>query len=144
MYFEDFQVGVRWESKERTVTETDIVIFSTLTGATNPLFLSEEYAKRTQFKTRIAPGLLTASLIVGLTYQLPSDPFGEGFIALRKLEMEAKRPVRIGDTIKVIAEVINKEDLENRGKVLMKLVGLNQNNEEVMILTLEILVGKKR
>ncbi|MEM0373642.1 MAG: MaoC family dehydratase [Sulfolobaceae archaeon] len=143
MYYEDFQIGQKWETKERMITEADIVIFSTHTGATNPLFLSDEYARKVGFEGRIAPGLLTASILVGLTYQLNSDPFGEGFIALRKLEMEAKKPVRIGDTIRATVEVVQKEDLGKRGKVLLKIVGKNQKNEEVMELLLDIVVNKK-
>lgn len=143
MYFEDFQVGQKWYTKERMITEADIVIFSTHTGATNPLFLSEDYAKKVGFGGRIAPGLLTASILVGLTYQLSSDPFGEGFVALRRLEMEAKRPVRIGDTIRAIVEVLQKEDLGKRGRVLIKIIGKNQKDEDVMDLILDIVVNKK-
>ncbi|MBB5253695.1 MaoC family dehydratase [Sulfurisphaera ohwakuensis] len=143
MYFEDFQVGQKWESKGRTVTETDVVLFTGLTGALNPLFLDEEYAKTTRFKGRILPGLLTASIGVGLTYQLPSDPFGEGFVALTKLEINAKKPVKIGDTLKALVEVINKQEREKDGKVYLKISIINQNKEEVMILNMEILANKR-
>ncbi|BAB65042.1 MULTISPECIES: MaoC family dehydratase [Sulfurisphaera] len=143
MYFEDFQVGQKWESKGRTVTEADVVLFTGLTGALNPLFLDEEYAKTTRFKGRILPGLLTASIGVGLTYQLPSDPFGEGFVALTKLEINAKKPVKIGDTLKALVEVVNKQEREKDGKVYLKISVINQNKEEVMILNMEILANKR-
>jgi Acyl dehydratase len=38
MFFEDFQVGQKWESKGRTITDADVVIFTGITGALNPLF----------------------------------------------------------------------------------------------------------
>lgn len=143
MYFEDFQIGQKWESKGRTVTEADVVIFTGITGALNPLFLDEEYGKKTRFKSRIVPGLLTASIAVGLTYQLPVDPFGEGFVALTKLEMEAKRPVKIGDTIKAIVEVTDKKEREKDGKVYLSIRTVNQLGEEVMSIKMEIVCSKK-
>ena len=143
MYFEDFNVGTKWYTKGRTITEADIVLFSTLTGAYNPLFLDEEYAKKTRFNGRIAPGLLTASIAVGLTYQLPVDPFGEGFIAQTKVEFEAKKSVKIGDTIRCVVEVLDKKDRGKNGLVTIKVSVVNQNNEEVMTLMMDFLASKK-
>jgi len=143
MYFEDFQIGQKFESKGRTVTEADVVLFTGLTGALNPLFLDEEYGKTTRFKGRIVPGLLTASIGVGLTYQLPSDPFGEGFVALTKVEIDAKKPVRIGDTLKSIVEVTDKKEREKDGKVYLQIRIINQNKDEVMLMKMEILSNKK-
>lgn len=143
MYFEDFQIGQKFESKGRTVTEADVVLFASLTGAFNPLFLDEEYGKTTRFKGRIVPGLLTASIGVGLTYQLPSDPFGEGFVALTKVEFDAKKPVRIGDTLRSIVEVTDKKEREKDGKVYLQIRIINQNKEEVMLLKMEILCNKR-
>lgn len=143
MYFEDFQIGQRFESKGRTVTETDVVLFTGLTGALNPLFLDEEYGKTTRFKGRIVPGLLTASIGVGLTYQLTVDPFGEGFVALTKIEIEAKKPVRIGDTLKSLVEVIEKKEREKDGKVYLQIKVVNQHKEEVMVMRMEILCNKR-
>ena len=143
MYFEDFQIGQKFESKGRTVTEADVVLFTGLTGALNPLFLDEEYGKTTRFKGRIVPGLLTASIGVGLTYQLPSDPFGEGFVALTKVEIDAKKPVRIGDTLKSVVEVVDKKEREKDGKVYLQIRIINQNKDEVMLMKMEILSNKK-
>ncbi|AAY80427.1 MaoC family dehydratase [Sulfolobus acidocaldarius] len=143
MYFEDFKVGQKWETKGRTVGEADVIVFSTMTGAYNPLFLDEEYGKKTRFKGRIAPGLLTASLAVGLTYQLPVDPFGEGFVALSRLELEAKKAVKIGDTLKCVVEVIDKKEREKNGRVFLNVKTINQLGEEVMNLKLEIVCDKK-
>ncbi|AOL15505.1 dehydratase [Sulfolobus sp. A20] len=143
MYFEDFQLGQKWETKGRTVTEADVVIFTGMTGALNPLFLDEEYGKRTRFKGRIVPGLLTASIAVGLTYQLPADPFGEGFVALAKLEFDAKRAVKIGDTLKCVVEVTDKKEREKDGRVYLMTRVMNQSGEEVMTLRMEIVCNKK-
>lgn len=143
MYFEDFQIGQKWETKGRTITEADVVIFTGITGALNPLFLDEEYGKKTKFKSRIVPGLLTASMAVGLTYQLPNEPFGEGFVALAKMEMNAKKPVKIGDSLRNIVEVIDKKEREKDGRVYLNIKTLNQTGEEVMNLKMEIVCSKK-
>ncbi|MEM4086418.1 MAG: MaoC/PaaZ C-terminal domain-containing protein [Saccharolobus sp.] len=143
MYFEDFQIGQKWESKGRTVTEADVVIFTGITGALNPLFLDEEYGKKTRFKSRIVPGLLTASIAVGLTYQLPTDPFGEGFVALVRMEIDAKKAVKIGDTLRTVVEVVDKKEREKDGRVYLSLKVLNQLGEEVMIIKMEILCNKR-
>ena len=55
MYYEDFHVGSKQTTFGRTVTDADIVIFAGMTGASNPLFLDEEYAKKSTFGRRIAP-----------------------------------------------------------------------------------------
>ncbi|TRM83463.1 dehydratase, partial [Sulfolobus sp. F3] len=99
--------------------------------------------KRTRFKGRIVPGLLTASIAVGLTYQLPADPFGEGFVALAKLEFDAKRAVKIGDTLKCVVEVTDKKEREKDGRVYLMTRVMNQSGEEVMTLRMEIVCNKK-
>ncbi|MBT5646467.1 MAG: hypothetical protein HOJ41_01265, partial [Rhodospirillaceae bacterium] len=47
----------------RTVTETDIVQYSQVSGDDNPLHVNEEFAKQTIFKGRIAHGMLTCGYI---------------------------------------------------------------------------------
>lgn len=62
MFFEEFQIGQKFPVQGRTITETDVVLFSTMTGAYNPLFLNEEFAKTTVFKGRVVPGMLTLAM----------------------------------------------------------------------------------
>src|SRR5712692_11033620 len=102
MFYEDFQIGSKQTTFGRTVTEADIVIFAGMTGAINPLFLDEEYARNSSYGHRIAPGLLTLSLATGLAYQLPTGPFGEGFLALLGMSFRASKAVFVGDTLKVL------------------------------------------
>ena len=63
MYFEDFQVGQRFTTPARTVTEADVVNFAGVSGDYNPIHTDAEFAKNTPFGQRIAHGLYTASLI---------------------------------------------------------------------------------
>ena len=54
------------ESFSKTVSSSDVVGFAEVTGDRNPIHLSEHFAARTTFGTRIAHGLYTASLISAL------------------------------------------------------------------------------
>jgi 3-hydroxybutyryl-CoA dehydratase len=78
MFLQDFEEAAGYVTNGRTITEADSVLFSTVTGAYNPLFLDETHASKTMFKTRIVPGLLTSSICTGLIYQVPVGLFGEG------------------------------------------------------------------
>jgi len=51
VYLEDYQVGETFVSPGRTITETDIVLFSAFTGDWHPLHTNREYAAKTQFKS---------------------------------------------------------------------------------------------
>ena len=62
LYFEDLSVGMT-ERLSKTVASSDVVGFAEVTGDRNPIHLSEHFAAKTPFGTRIAHGLYTASLI---------------------------------------------------------------------------------
>ena len=144
MFYEEFQVGLKQTTFGRTVTEADIVIFAGVTGASNPLFLDEEYARKSSFGQRIAPGLLTLSIATGLTYQLPSGPFGEGFLALVGMSFRASKPVFIGDTLRVEVSVKEKYPAkEGRGRVVLEMSVTNQKEESVMSVEGNFLVKVK-
>jgi len=62
LHFEDLTVGMS-ESFSKAVSSSDVVGFAELTGDRNPIHLAQHFAAKTPFKTRIAHGLYTASLI---------------------------------------------------------------------------------
>jgi 3-hydroxybutyryl-CoA dehydratase len=100
LYFEDLTVGMV-EKLSKTVSAADVVGFAELTGDRNPIHLSEHFAAKTPFGTRIAHGLYTASLISAvLGTRLP----GPGAIYISQT-LNFRAPVRIGDTVDVIVEV---------------------------------------
>jgi len=113
-------------SIENTVSEQDVVDFARVSGDYNPLHMNEEYAKTTQFKTRIAHGALTASYISAV---LGNDLPGPGSVFM-ELNLKFVRPVKIGDTVVSTAEVVAMEERgyrvtlavkgETNGKIVMK------------------------
>lgn len=105
--FEDLETGMR-EELVKHVSSSDVVGFAEVSGDRNPIHLSEHFAARTPFKTRIAHGLYTASLISAvLGTRLP----GPGAIYLSQT-LNFKAPVKIGDDVKVTVTV---EELMERG-----------------------------
>lgn len=113
-------------SISKTITETDIILFSGISMDINSVHLSEEYAKDTIFKKRVAHGILVASLISAvLGTKLP----GEGSIYLGQT-LEFLKPVYIGDTISAEAEII--DIIENKNIYILKTICKNQREEVVI------------
>ncbi len=93
--FDQLHEGEGFATVGRTITEADLVSFSSLTGDWHPQHADASWAAQSQFGERIAHGMLVLSYAVGLA---PIDP--ERVVALRSIDDVAfKRPVRIGDTI---------------------------------------------
>lgn len=104
LYFEEFQVGVEMVSPGRTITETDIVQFSGLTGDWTQLHSDAVWAAETPFGQRIAHGVLGLSIATGLLARMGVI---EGTaLAFRGIdEWKFSKPIFIGDTIHVAARV---------------------------------------
>jgi 3-hydroxybutyryl-CoA dehydratase len=101
IYFEDLSVGLR-ESYRKQVTATDVEAFAEISGDRNPIHLSEAYAATTPFGGRIAHGIFTASFVsAAIATRLP----GQGSIYISQ-SLRFLAPVRIGDTVDTIVEVI--------------------------------------
>jgi len=96
LYFEDLSVGMT-ETLQKVIDASDVVGFAEVTGDRNPIHLSEHFAAKTPFGTRIAHGLYTASLISAvLGTRLP----GPGAIYISQT-LNFRAPVKIGDTVDV-------------------------------------------
>ena len=99
--FEQLSVGERFESGRRAVRDTDVIVFSALTGDWHPQHCDPEWAAASPFGERIAHGMLVLSLAVGL---VPLDP--ERVLALRRVrDVVFKRPVRLDESISVSGEI---------------------------------------
>ena len=110
--FEDLYLG-QSESYRRTVSASDVVGFAELSGDRNPIHLSEHFAARTPFKSRIAHGLYTASLISAvLGTRLP----GPGAVYLSQT-LTFRAPVHIDDVVDVIVEVSELIPEKNRARL---------------------------
>ncbi|SCK16781.1 MaoC family dehydratase [Vogesella sp. LIG4] len=112
VYFEDIQIGDSAEYA-KTITEADILMFAAVSGDDNPVHINQEYAEASMFGTRIAHGMLTASLISTVVgTRLP----GEGTIYLSQ-STRFKAPVKIGETVTARATVIELDAAKKRVKL---------------------------
>lgn len=133
-YYEDLQVGDRFRhSLGRTITETDNVLFCSLTMNTQPLHLNEDFAARTLFKQRIVNGIFTLGLVVGLS--VPELTEGTILANLGYEHVVHPHPVYHGDTIYVESEILEKRDSRSHpecGIVRIKHTGLNQHGTTIL------------
>jgi 3-hydroxybutyryl-CoA dehydratase len=138
-YFEGLEIGDSMESSGRTITEYDVVSFASLTGDWHPQHADAAWAADSPFGRRIAHGMLVVSYAIGL---LPIDP--RVVMALRAMEnVVLKRPVGLGDTIRVRAKVKELRPLgDEAGLVTLGVRILNQ--EDDLVAKLEIVVLWRR
>jgi 3-hydroxybutyryl-CoA dehydratase len=126
--FDALGAGERFVTRGRTIGEADITSFATLSGDTHPQHTDAEWAASSRFGERIAHGLLVLSYAAGL---MPFDP--ERIVALRRVgDAVFKQPVRIGDTIHVEGEVVEKAEIDlSHGLVATRWRVLNQHGKLV-------------
>jgi acyl dehydratase len=143
-YFEDLQQNETQLSQGRTITETDVVNFASLSGDWNELHVNEEFARQGYFGRRIAHGALIFSISGGLMAQ--TDPSRKpdliAFYAVDRLRFV--RPVFLGDTIRVKQEVqsLDPRDKET-GLVTIFREVLNQDSNVVLSYTAKFLVRRR-
>jgi 3-hydroxybutyryl-CoA dehydratase len=126
--FDALSEGERFVTRGRTIGEADITSFATLSGDTHPQHTDAEWAAGSRFGERIAHGLLVLSYAAGL---MPFDP--ERIVALRRVgDAVFKQPVKIGDTIHVEGEVVEKAEIDPaHGLVATRWRVLNQHGKLV-------------
>jgi acyl dehydratase len=135
LFFEDFKPGDRFESRAFTVTETLIVDFGRVYDS-QVFHTDAEAAKTTVYGGLIASGLQT----IALTFELFLET---GALAAASLgspgldEIRWKAPVRPGDTLRVVADVVEARpstSKPDRGVVRLRFTTYNQRDETVMSL----------
>lgn len=122
--YEDLNIGDK-ASFSKTISESDVYLFAGISGDFNPMHVNELYCRQTRFKSRVAHGPLTQSLIATvLGTKLP----GLGTIAL-ELFVRFLSPVYIGDTVTAKAEV--GEKLEDKKWIRLNTIWVNQDRKLV-------------
>jgi len=133
-YYDELEPGERLRHQNgRTITETDNVLFCSMTMNTQPLHLDEEFASQTRFGKRIVNGIFTMGLVVGLT--VPELTQGTIVANLSYDRVVHPKPVFHGDTIYVETEVLEKrvsKSRPDRGIVRLLHQGVNQRGEIVV------------
>jgi acyl dehydratase len=124
----DFDSGIAFENTGRTMTEADVVGFAGLTGDYNPQHVNRDWTGRnTMFGERIAHGLLLSSVGVGMIPQRLKRALGP----MRTAHAVYKKPVVLGDTIRISGRALVGRDQGDGGGPPLELRILNQRDETV-------------
>lgn len=129
---EEFAAGQVDESRGRTVTETDVVTFSWVSGDVNPMHTDAEHSAKSPIGQRIAHGALGLSIATGLTASLGYLD-GTAIAALGIDEWRYLKPILFNDTIKLRATVVQARPTSkpDRGILVRRMELMNQRGEVV-------------
>ncbi|MGE5289976.1 MAG: MaoC family dehydratase [Micromonosporaceae bacterium] len=132
-WFEQLPVGTTVQHVvRRTVTETDNVLFTTMTMNPAPLHLDADYASRSEFGRPLVNSMFTAALVVGLS--VPELTLGTIIAQLGMSDVRFPAPVFAGDTIHAETEVVEARLSRSRpgaGIVVFEHRAFNQRGELV-------------
>jgi acyl dehydratase len=129
---EEFEVGQVDESRARTITETDVVTFSWVSGDVNPMHTDAEHSAKSPIGQRIAHGALGLSIATGLSASLGYLE-GTALAALGVDEWKFLKPILFNDTIRLRATVVSARPTSkaDRGVLVRRMDLLNQRDEVV-------------
>jgi acyl dehydratase len=144
-HYDEWQVGDRIEHPiRRTVTETDNLLFSTLTHNPQPLHIDAEAAKASEFGQILVNGTFTFALMVGLS--VGETTLGTLVANLGYDKLVMPKPVFLGDTLRVETEVVALKPSKSRpgaGIVTFEHRAINQRDEVVCsCLRMALIKGK--
>jgi acyl dehydratase len=109
--FDEFEIGQRFVTPGRTITEADIGGFAGLTGDYNPVHTDETFAAASDFGSRIAHGPMGIGIAFGLASRL--DLIDGTVVALLGVNWDFKAPMRPGDTIRTLIGITGKRPVKN-------------------------------
>lgn len=132
-FFEQWEVGQTIVHEiRRTVTETDNLLFSTMTHNPQPLHIDVEAAKASEFGQILVNGTFTFSLMIGLS--VGDTTLGTLIANLGYDKLVMPKPVFLGDTLRAETEVMELRPSKSRpgaGIVTFSHRMLNQRDEVV-------------
>ena len=143
-YLDDFSEGQTFTTPRRTITETDVVNFSALTGDWNPIHTDAVFAAESAFGERIAHGPMSIGMAFGLLSRI--DMFDGSVLALRNVEWGFEAPVRIGDTVHLeatVEEVSAHPRSKDRGRLTMTAKYVNQDGKTVSTGRFTVVIARK-
>ena len=111
-YLDEFVVGEKFKSAARTVTETDVVMFSCITGDMHQNHTDAAAMEHSVFGKRIAQGLLGISWAHGFLFRM--GLIEEAIAFMESQEWKFVAPIFLGDTIH--AEITIKDVIPSRSK----------------------------
>ena len=133
LHYEEFSIGQEFDHAwTRTVTETDNVLFTTMTMNPARLHLDAHYAESTEFGRPLINSMFTIALVVGIS--VLETTHGTTVANLGFEEVVFPKPLFAGDTVHVESEVVDARESKSRpdqGIVTFEHRAYNQHDELV-------------
>jgi len=149
-FFNEFDIGDKFTTPRRTLTEYILETFCNLVWFNSSMFFDDIYTKNEMpYGTKVFPGPLIIPLAVGLFLKL--GLYEKTIIALLGIQnMKFKSPLRVGDTMQVDVQIIDKKDSKtypDRGILILQFIvnKVMSNNNKQFIMSFEMahMVKKK-
>lgn len=144
-YFEELPVGTVIRHRvRRTVTESDNILFTTLTMNPQPLHLDFDFAGQSEFGQPLFNSMMTLALMVGISVHELS--LGTLVANLGLTDVTFPKPVFHGDTLRVESEVVEARESRSRpeqGLVTAHHRTYNQHGELVAQCRRTMLIHKR-
>lgn len=132
MFYDDFEVGFRFETGSKALSEAEIIEFARKYDP-QPFHVDPEAAAQSIYGGIIASGFHTLTLAFELI--LEANVWNEASMGSPGLdEIRWKKPVRPGDSLRVVGEVTELQpsaSRPDRGRVIFRYDILNQQDELV-------------
>ena len=145
LWFDELEQGVVYEHRPgRTMTETDNVLFTTLTMNTQPLHLDRAYSETTEFGEPLMNSMHTLATMVGLS--VGQLTLGTIVANLGFSDITFPEPVRHGDTIYCETRVLEKRRSKSRpgqGIATFEHLARNQHGDVVARAVRKVLMQGK-
>lgn len=142
LYFEEFEIGAKYVSQGRTVTEGDVVAFAGLSGDYNPLHTDARFAATTPFGERIAHGMLTVAMSTGMSNW--TGIFAGTTIALVEQNIKYTGAVKFGDTVHLEMEVTEKKETSKSDRGIINIAAKMLNDAEQVVVDMKWTLMMKR
>jgi acyl dehydratase len=142
-FFEDFDVGSRYPTRTRTISDADHEAFCKVTGYEVPLFLDDAYARERGLPGRLCP----SHLIMSFSSAMTGDLFPHTIVALIALDhARFIAPVQPGDTLRTEVEVLSKRPTSraDRGVIVFRDHVYNQHGHEVFCNDKTVLIRRRQ
>lgn len=135
MYYEQFLPDEKIFTRNRVITCTDIDLFTAITGATNPMFMSDAEAQKKGRRARVTPGPLLFSFTIGLCYQ--AGVFDQVLAMMGVNNMKIFVPVHPGELVMAQTTLVEKRPSKTPGQGVVTLAHELKNKDEKQVLYAE-------
>ena len=144
-YFEEWEIGQRLTHQpSRTVTETDNVLFSTMTHNSQPLHLDAETARASEFGQILVNSTFTFALAVGLS--VGDTTVGTLVANLGFDKVVTPSPTFIGDPLTCHTEIVEMRESKSRpmaGIITFRHELTNQRGQTVLTCLRSALIHRR-